>query len=993
MEHTCFDFQFLAGLFSCHLFAHLGGRTRRSHSLGTNNNDRVLTAEALNLFEVRWIYARYVQRNGTRSWGFGFGFDFGFCIILFCLLTMQISMDGINISDSTISQVSTLLWQQPCTVTELLIHPLSTTAVYNMKMLGCVRFDVGQPTGNGSPLPLGFATLSPLPKHIMAEFGLGTPSTCSGLKPEQVERLIQWHCACMDVFIRGKRPNIDKIFMEYQCEKDRKEEQKPNGANPLDKGYLFLPLKLGPQSYGIDSSNNVEEVAATTASLDWISVDAFLSPSEGGDHDETEGPVNFERDDLPVVWCRLSAKKARMYFVMQVMRLTCGEYMSRLKERRPTSAPVPQSPHVEQGRNDDNNKPKKVALEWASLVDNNFLPPIGLNAEESKTLSLAEWYTPDQRESSDPNQRLYLAYPAASAKEVFLHHVELTAHKLDYAAAHEMTTTSHLSATEDDTLSAANDDVVTTRRLSIVGGGSCADADADAVEEDNNKLKLKFRHRHTGPPRMLIPQYLTHVKLPRMICGALMLISPLSFDLERCLAVQKFADEVFRPVVLGAGRKWQLEPATHLLSCALQHGSFVGERLEIFGDHWLGFYTALYIILVVKEEELIGCYHADLVCNARLLVAAKKMGISSLVPSPRDWMPSMCPAPKEYSHFNWKAIPDVMEALIGCFVLTAGDYCGEALLEYIGYHTVRGLLKSQEEVDEPLPPPPANLTSIPTTEKQSMEEKNGKWWSSSPLGRDAIDDPPPGQKEAAASGGSRTSINRLHMWPLFHCSFVHFQSILKHGTIFPVEYKLTCPAPELMNCVLQVEKILSYKFRVPWLCLQALTHSSSVEEDPLWLAEDAEASDTAGHVVHVKSSDYERLYFLGSFILNHIVMAHLYHWDTMLTPEDLTNLRSSITLTARLNLIAIDTLGLLDLYRGGSHYRKVVTASVSGERENSGGGSSSTMAKEMSKILKSLMAAIFLDSDGCLAVVSKVFWPFLAPAPQMISSSCHLPEK
>ncbi len=816
---------------------------------------------------------------------------------------------------------------------ELLIHPLCTTAIYNMNTLGCVKFDVGQPTENGSPLPLGFATLTRLPKHIMNEFGLGEPSIYFGLKPEQVQKLIQWHRACVDVFVRGKRPNINEIIMEYQREEKTREEEDNADDILLDKGYIFVPLKL--------SLHNSSGSNPITPSLDWTSIDAFLSTSEEveeGNAAKQENPFDLEGIiDFSAVWCRLSAKKARMYFIIQAMSLTYGEYMDRLEEKRSMRALVPPSSQVEQEKT-NSNKHKKVALEWESLVCDHFPPPIGLSVEESKALSLAEWYTPAQREASNRDQHLYLAYPAASAKEVFFHHVELAAYKL--SNAHDIITT-HVAAT---TLSTGDDDVL---RLGIRGGG------ADVNMDDNTKIK--FRHRHTGPPRMLIPQYLTHVKLPRMICGALMMIGPLAYDLERCLAVHKFADEVFRPAVLNTDREWQCEPATHFLSCALQHGGFVGERLELFGDHWLGFYIALYIILAVKEEELMCCYHADLVCNARLLVAAKKMGISSLLPSPRYWSPSICAVPKVHSNLNWKTVPDVMEALIGCFVLTAGDYCGEALLEYMGYHTVSGLLKCQG-VDKP----PSNLTTTPTGNK-SMEEGR----MSSP-GGDAVG--PSGQNEAAP--GSNT--NGFHTWPLCRGSFVHFQSILTYGTIFPVEYISTCPGPDLMICVLQVEKALGYKFRIPWLCLQALTHSSSVEEDPLWLAEDATA--TTGHVMYVKSSDYERLYFLGSFILNYIVMVHLYHLNTMFTPEDLTNLRSSITVSTRLNLLATDTLGLLALFRGKPHVQNAVAASISGENNDN-----YTMAKEMFKILKSLMAAIFLDSDGCLAAVSDVFWPFLAP--------------
>ncbi len=818
---------------------------------------------------------------------------------------------------------------------ELLIHPLSTTAIYNMSTLGCAKFEVGQPTEDGSPLPLGFATLKRLPKHIMDEFGLGEPSIYFGLKPEQVEKLIHWHQVCVDVFVRGKRPNISEIVMEYQSEEKNREEEN-SGDKILDKGYIFVPLKLSSHN-GSTSSNPV------VPSLDWTSIDAFLSTSEQeeeGDAAMQENPFDLEgSNDLGVVWCRISAKKNRMYFVMQAMSLTYGEYVDRLEEKRSMIGlvPPPSASILEHEKGD--NKHRKVALGWKSLVDDNFPPPIGLNVEEAKTLSLAEWYTPAQREATSRNQHLYLAYPAASAKEVFFHHVELMAYKL--SNPHDIITT-HVAGTT--TLSTGDDGL----RLGVQGGG-----DAN-VNVDNDDTKMKFRHCHTGPPRMLIPQYFTLMKLPRMICGTLMMIGSLAYDIERCLAVHKFADEVFRRAVLNAGREWQREPATRFLSCALQHGDVLGERLELFGDHWLGFYIALYVILAVKEEELMVCYHADLVCNARLLVATKKIGIYSLLPSPRDWRPSLCAIPKDHSNLNWKTVPDVMEALIGCFVLSAGDYCGESLLECMGYHTVSGLLKCHDADKSPT----SNLTTPAGTE--SMEEIG----MSSPVGGVVT----PGQNEATPCGNT----NVFRAWPLCRGSFVHFQSILGYGTIFPDEYISTCPGSDLNICVLQVEKALGYKFRIPWLCLQALTHRSSVEEDPLWLAKDSTA--VSGSIVYVESSDNERLYFLGSYILNYIVMVHLYHLNTMLTPGDLTNLRSSITVSTRLNLLASDTLGLLSLFRGSPHVVNAVTASISGENNDN-----YTMAKEMSKVLKSLMAAIFLDSDGCLATVSDVFWPLLAP--------------
>jgi hypothetical protein len=53
----------------------------------------------------------------------------------------------------------------------------------------------------------------------------------------------------------------------------------------------------------------------------------------------------------------------------------------------------------------------------------------------------------------------------------------------------------------------------------------------------------------------------------------------------------------------------------------------------------------------------------------------------------QGWSPSLLPA-KEPVKLHWKHLSDVVEALIGAFLLMGGDTCAASLLEYLGLPTI-----------------------------------------------------------------------------------------------------------------------------------------------------------------------------------------------------------------------------------------------------------------------------------------------------------------
>ncbi len=91
----------------------------------------------------------------------------------------------------------------------------------------------------------------------------------------------------------------------------------------------------------------------------------------------------------------------------------------------------------------------------------------------------------------------------------------------------------------------------------------------------------------------------------------------------------------------------------------------------------------------------------------------------------------------------------------------------------------------------------------------------------------------------------------------------------------------------------ELEHKIGYQFKNPDLCVQALSHSSYINEKLI-----------------NKSDDYERLEFLGDAVLELCVSEHLYKLYPDSREGDMTKLRASLVCEPTLANIAVSELGL-----------------------------------------------------------------------------------
>lgn len=220
-----------------------------------------------------------------------------------------------------------------------------------------------------------------------------------------------------------------------------------------------------------------------------------------------------------------------------------------------------------------------------------------------------------------------------------------------------------------------------------------------------------------------------------------------------------------------------------------------------------------------------------------------------------------------------------------------------------------------------------------------------------------------------------------------------FESI---GDLFPIDLEI----------IKNLEEILGYQFQQPKFALDALTHPSHSLKLELQISS--------------AFQNYERLEFLGDSLLGLIITECLFDWSPELTPAEITDWRSCIISNEYLGVICIQT-GLYQYIRHSSpplkydislykerleqtiNFNDICT--VPPQPQNSSSPSSSPPSstsplslsvsnnffhskinppKVLADIIESLIAAIFVDSNGriedCYQVVSSlIFEPYIIP--------------
>jgi dsRNA-specific ribonuclease len=194
---------------------------------------------------------------------------------------------------------------------------------------------------------------------------------------------------------------------------------------------------------------------------------------------------------------------------------------------------------------------------------------------------------------------------------------------------------------------------------------------------------------------------------------------------------------------------------------------------------------------------------------------------------------------------------------------------------------------------------------------------------------------------------------------------IELSQLADQGAICP-EFLSKWPSSHLMNVVHKVESCLGYKFRCPWLCLQALTHETCCNED--WDCDDG--------LTHLPAHSYQRLEFLGDAVLCSVVTTMLYVLDCRLTPADLTVRKSYCICNSTLASVALEKLSLHRCLRASSHVLEYVETAIQRDRTQ-GNGSGSYLPKTLADGFEALAAAVYLDRNASIAAVRHVFWPLL----------------
>lgn len=452
------------------------------------------------------------------------------------------------------------------------------------------------------------------------------------------------------------------------------------------------------------------------------------------------------------------------------------------------------------------------------------------------------------------------------------------------------------------------------------------------------------QNRHSSC-RLLAPQLCSFIRVPKRLYVACQRLLPKLWRLEIALKVACFIRDVGIPV--------QDHSVIRTALCKPDY-----ERLEVLGDVYLK--LAMSCVVLRKEpyllrESLLHDFRSNMICNRRLMQAALKRGIEGnivlrmkVLNEPyRHWAPSlMAPLASTASEVNVKVVADVVEALIGAYLIDGGPRAADGFLQWLGFPVMCTTEACNEQYS----------SMVGLLESPALFFKAGI----------------PAASDVAHQRG---------YWPVLqrrcHCWTEKALADMPQ-TIFPKP--TPAPASDLVLKLEKLETLLGYKFRNKWLALQALTHPSHSQKS---------RRSERGNGEMVIISDYQRLEFLGDALLDYMVMVQILFENPDFMPKPLHVEKRQTVSNEHLAKRALEWLQLHRFYDSDSiELNRCVemfasdSNALDGGREDEdeqsdGAARSASGPKALADVLEALIASVYIDSEGDIQRLVEVFMPFI----------------
>lgn len=454
-----------------------------------------------------------------------------------------------------------------------------------------------------------------------------------------------------------------------------------------------------------------------------------------------------------------------------------------------------------------------------------------------------------------------------------------------------------------------------------------------------------LRQKRLSSRRLLAPQLCSFIRVPKRLYVTCQRLLPKLWRLEIAQKVACFIRDVGIPVQ---------DPS--VIRTALCKPDY--ERLEVLGDVYLK--LAMSCVALRKEpyllrESLLHDFRSNLICNRRLVQAAMNRGIEGnivlrmkVLNEPyKHWAPSfMAPLASTASEVNVKVVADVVEALIGAYLIDGGPRAADGFLQWLGF-------------------------PVMCTTEACNEQYSGT------VG--LLKSPAPFFK--AGLSAALDVAHQRRYWPLLQrCCQCWTEKALADTpqTIFPKP--TPAPASDLVMKVEKLETLLGYTFRNKWLALQALTHPSHSQK-----SRRSERSNDEMVII----SDYQRLEFLGDALLDYMVMVQILFENPGFMPKPLHVEKRQTVSNEHLAKRALEWLQLHRFYDSDSielnrcvemfaNDSNALDCGREDEDEQSDGAAGSESGpKVLADVLEALIASVYIDSEGDIQRLVDVFMPFI----------------
>jgi len=445
--------------------------------------------------------------------------------------------------------------------------------------------------------------------------------------------------------------------------------------------------------------------------------------------------------------------------------------------------------------------------------------------------------------------------------------------------------------------------------------------------------------------RLLAPELCSFIRVPKSLYVACQRLLPQLWRLEIALKVNCFIRDVGIPV-----------QDSSVIRTALCKPDY--ERLEVLGDTYLKLVMSCVVLRkepYLVRESLLHDFRCNLICNRRLVQAALNRGIEGhivlrmkILNEPyRHWAPSlMAPLASTASEVNVKVVADVVEALIGAYLIDGGPRAADDFLQWLGFPVMCTTEACGEQ----------HAGMVGLLEAPAPFFKAG----------------PPAALNVADQRG---------YWPLLQRRCQCWTEVAlaeTPQTIFPKP--TPAPASDLVKKVEKLEALLGYTYRNKWLALQALTHPSHSQKS-------RRSERGQGDVVFI--SDYQRLEFLGDALLDYMVMVQILFENPDFMPKPLHVEKRQTVSNEHLAKRALEWLQLHRFYDSDSiELNRCVemyvndSVALDGGREgkgkqSDGAAGSESGPKALADVLEALIASVYIDSEGDIQRLVEVFVPFM----------------